>query len=79
MSIYQDYLNEIEERKKQGLNPKPIDGADLITEVINLIKAGSEDGREKLVNFFIYNTIPGTTSAAVEKAKFLKALNIFKI
>jgi aconitate hydratase 2/2-methylisocitrate dehydratase len=26
MNIYNDYLNEIEERKAQGLHPKPIDG-----------------------------------------------------
>ena len=26
MSIYKDYIKEIEERKGQGLAPKPIDG-----------------------------------------------------
>ena len=28
MNIYNDYIKEIEERKVQGLKPKPIDGAD---------------------------------------------------
>ena len=27
MSLYDDYLNEIEDRKAHGLHPKPIDGA----------------------------------------------------
>ena len=38
MSLYQDYLKEIEERKGEGLHPKPIDGGDLLTEVVNQIK-----------------------------------------
>ena len=28
---YKDYIQEIEERKNQGLNPKPIDGAELLS------------------------------------------------
>jgi aconitate hydratase 2/2-methylisocitrate dehydratase len=32
MNIYNDYLQEIEERKGQGLNPKPIDGAELLLQ-----------------------------------------------
>jgi aconitate hydratase 2/2-methylisocitrate dehydratase len=74
MSIYQEYLKEIEERKTQGLNPKPIDGSDLIKEVITLVKNESAEGREEALKFFIYNTIPGTTSAATEKANFLKEI-----
>ena len=38
MSIYKDYLKEIEERKSQGLHPKPIDGADLLSKIIEQIK-----------------------------------------
>jgi len=30
MSLYADYLNEIESRKEQGLNPKPIDDGALV-------------------------------------------------
>ena len=38
MSMYLDYINEIEERKGQGLNPKPIDSGELLTEIISQIK-----------------------------------------
>ena len=30
MSVYSDYLDEIETRRQQGLNPKPIEDAALI-------------------------------------------------
>ena len=74
MSLYTDYLNEIEERKSQGLNPKPIDDGALLSEIIAQIKATGHDHREASVNFFIYNTSPGTTSAAGVKAAFLKEI-----
>ncbi len=74
MSLYQEYLNEIEERKGQGLHPKPIDGAELLSEIINQIKDVNNEYRENSVKFFIYNTLPGTTSAAGVKAKFLKEI-----
>ncbi|WP_312312621.1 bifunctional aconitate hydratase 2/2-methylisocitrate dehydratase [Empedobacter brevis] len=74
MSLYQEYLNEIEERKGQGLHPKPIDGAELLSEIINQIKDVNNEYREDSVKFFIYNTLPGTTSAAGVKAKFLKEI-----
>ena len=38
MSMYKDYINEIQQRETQGLHPKPIDGADLLAEVISQIK-----------------------------------------
>lgn len=74
MSLYADYLNEIETRKSQGLNPKPIDGGDLLAEIVALIKDQSSEHREDCLKFFIYNTIPGTTSAASVKAQFLKEI-----
>ncbi|MDD9915252.1 MAG: bifunctional aconitate hydratase 2/2-methylisocitrate dehydratase [Rhodospirillaceae bacterium] len=74
MSLYTDYLNEIEERKSQGLNPKPIDDGALLSEIIAQIKDTGHEHREASVNFFIYNTIPGTTSAAGVKAAFLKEI-----
>ena len=74
MSIYNDYLNEIEERKGQGLHPKPIDSAELLSEIIAQIKDLNNPNREDSVKYFIYNTLPGTTSAAGEKAKFLKEI-----
>lgn len=74
MNIYQDYIQEIEERKNQGLHPKPIDDAALLSEIIAQIKDVNNEYREDSLNFFIYNTLPGTTSAAGEKAKFLKEI-----
>ena len=74
MSIYKDYLKEIEERKAQGLHPKPIDGADLLSEIIAQIKDSHNEDREESLKFFIFNTIPGTTSAAGVKAAFLKEI-----
>ena len=72
--MYSDYIKEIEERKTQGLHPKPIDTAELLGEIIAQIKDVNNVNREDSLNFFIYNTTPGTTSAAGEKAKFLKEI-----
>lgn len=74
MNIYKDYIKEIEERKEQGLHPKPIDGAELLSVIIAQIKDLDNQYREDSIKHFIYNTIPGTTSAAGEKAKFLKEI-----
>ncbi|WNW02260.1 bifunctional aconitate hydratase 2/2-methylisocitrate dehydratase [Tenacibaculum sp. HL-MS23] len=74
MSIYIEYIKEIEERKTQGLHPKPIDGAELVGKIINQIKDLNNEFREDSLNFFIYNVLPGTTSAAGVKAKFLKEI-----
>ncbi|WP_067145913.1 bifunctional aconitate hydratase 2/2-methylisocitrate dehydratase [Pseudotamlana agarivorans] len=74
MNIYNDYLKEIEERKEQGLHPKPIDGAELLSVIIEQIKDVDNEHREDSLNFFIYNVLPGTTSAAGVKAKFLKEI-----
>lgn len=74
MNIYKDYIKEIEERKDQGLHPKPIDGAELLSEIIAQIKDSGNADRPDSLKFFIYNTLPGTTSAAGVKAKFLKEI-----
>ncbi len=74
MSMYNDYLREIEERKSQGLHPKPIDDATLLDEIIEQIKETDHEHRKDSLKFFIYNTLPGTTSAAGSKAKFLKEI-----
>lgn len=75
MSLYTEYLKEIEVRKNElGLNPKPIDTAELTSEIIAQIKDTGNEHREASLNFFIYNTLPGTTPAAVVKAKFLKEI-----
>ena len=72
MTLYSDYLDEIEDRQKQGLHPKPIDSGELIDALISQIADSESPHREDSLKFLIYNTLPGTTSAAVVKAAFLK-------
>jgi aconitate hydratase 2 / 2-methylisocitrate dehydratase len=74
MSLYEDYLKEIETRKGQGLHPKPIEDAALVEEIVAQIKDTGNQHRQESLKFFIYNTLPGTTSAAGAKAKFLKEI-----
>jgi aconitate hydratase 2/2-methylisocitrate dehydratase len=74
MNLYKEYIKEIEERKGQGLHPKPIDSADLLNEIIVQIKDANNANRADCLKFFIYNTLPGTTPAAGAKAKFLKEI-----
>jgi|TARA_B110000438_G_scaffold303734_1_gene366848 aconitate hydratase 2/2-methylisocitrate dehydratase len=74
MSLYLDYIKEIEDRKNQGLNPKPIDGGELLSEIVTQVKDLNNEHRDDSLKFFIYNTIPGTTSAADVKAAFLKEI-----
>ncbi len=74
MNLYKEYIKEIEERKGQGLHPKPIDSAELLSEIIAQIKDANNSNRKECLHFFIYNTLPGTTSAAGQKAKFLKEI-----
>ena len=74
MSRYSEYRVEIEERKKQVLDPKPIDDAELLSEVITQIKDAHHEHRKDSLDFFIYNVLPGTTSAAAVKAVFLKEI-----
>ena len=79
MSYYSDYLEEIEVRKKDlGLNPKPIDSAELLSEIIAQIKDVGNEQREASLNFFIYNILPGTTPAAGVKSAFLKDIALGK-
>ncbi len=72
MNLYAAYLDEIEERKAEGLHPKPIDDAELTAEIIDQIKDPANPHRNDSLKFFIYNTLPGTTRAAGVKADFLK-------
>ena len=71
---YPEYLQEIQDRETQGLSPKPIDGADLIAEIIEQIKDSAHEHRSASLDFFIFNTLPGTTPAAGKKAAFLKEI-----
>jgi aconitate hydratase 2/2-methylisocitrate dehydratase len=74
MNLYLDYLAEIKSRETQGLAPKPIDDGALVGEIIALIEDAGSEHRKDALNFFIYNTLPGTTSAAGVKAAFLKKI-----
>ena len=74
MSLYTDYLAQIETRRGQGLHPKPIEDADLVEALIAQIVDTEHEHRTDSLHFFIYNTLPGTTSAAGVKAKFLKQI-----
>ena len=79
MELYKNYLDEIESRKNQSLKPKPIDDGSLLKEIIFHIKDSKSEYRKDCLNYFIYNTLPGTTSAAEEKAIFLKEIISNKI
>ncbi|NHN85943.1 bifunctional aconitate hydratase 2/2-methylisocitrate dehydratase [Acetobacter musti] len=74
MSAYSDYLAEIKDRKSQGLAPRPIDDGGLVRDIITLIEDAGNEHRADALRFFIYNTLPGTTSAADVKAAFLKKI-----
>ena len=79
MSLFEAYLKNIEEREKIGLSPKPIDNGDLINEIIINIVDKKSKHRNKSLEFLIYNTLPGTTEAALNKANFLKDIILEKI
>ncbi|MCP4449068.1 MAG: bifunctional aconitate hydratase 2/2-methylisocitrate dehydratase [Myxococcales bacterium] len=74
MSLYTAYLAQIEERKAHGLHPKPIEDADFVEVLIEQIRDAQHEHRADSLHYFIYNILPGTTSAASAKARFLKAI-----
>ncbi len=74
MSLYTEYLAEIKDRKSQDLHPKPIEDGPLVKELIAQIRDTGNAHRDESLKFFIYNTLPGTTSAAGIKAQFLKEI-----
>ena len=74
MSLFNAYLDEIKSRHQQGLQPKPIDDGGLIDEIVAQIKDAGHAHRAQSLDFLIYNTLPGTTSAAGSKARFLKEI-----
>ncbi|MDM9645822.1 bifunctional aconitate hydratase 2/2-methylisocitrate dehydratase [Rhizobium sp. S163] len=74
MNLYLEYLAEIKSRETQGLAPKPIDDGALTGEITALIEDTGSEHRADALKFFIYNTLPGTTSAAGVKAAFLKKI-----
>ena len=74
MTLYARYLEEIETRKAQGLSPKPIDDGALTAEIVAQIRDAAHPHRADSLQYFIYNTLPGTTAAAGVKAEFLKEI-----
>ena len=78
MNIYKNYIKEIKERKSLNLHPKPIESAELLSEIIAQIKDIDHIDREESIQFLIYNVTPGTTSAAAVKANFLKEIILNK-
>ncbi len=56
------------------MHPKPIEDAALVEELISQIQEPGHEHRADSLQFFIYNTLPGTTSAAGVKARFLKEI-----
>ena len=79
MNLYKAYLEEIEKRKSQALKPKPIDNGPMVEQLISQIIDNESPYRKESLDFFIYNIIPGTTSAALVKAKFLKQIILGEI
>ena len=78
MTLYANYLDQIKERKKLGLNPQPIEDAALVEALISQIMDKGHKHRADSLDFFIYNVLPGTTSAASAKAQFLKDIILGK-
>ena len=57
MSLYTDYLDQIQTRKTQGLHPKPIEEAELVAELIHQITDINNEYRAESLNFFVYNVL----------------------
>jgi aconitate hydratase 2/2-methylisocitrate dehydratase len=74
MSLYTEYLREIAQRAEDDLHAKPIEDASLVVALIEQILDPDHPYRDDSLNFFIYNVLPGTTSAAGAKAQFLKRI-----
>ena len=74
MKRFSRYLDEIQEREKIGLSPKPVDSGELLNEIITNILDNKSKYRSQSLNFFIYNVLPGTTAASNVKSKFLKEI-----
>jgi len=55
MSAYENYLKDIEIRKTEGLNPKPIEDSQTVIELISHIKQNNAHKKDCL-DHLIYNT-----------------------
>ena len=74
MNRFSKYLDEINEREIIGLSPKPIDSGELLKEIITNILDNKSKYHSQSLNFFIFNVLPGTTSASEVKSIFLKEI-----
>jgi len=74
MELLEAYFNEIKDRQTQDLSAKPIENGELVKELIREIKSSNSIYRKPALNLLIYNVLPGTTSAAHQKAEFLQDL-----
>ena len=72
MNEYKKYIIENNQRKIDGLHPKPIESGALLKQIIKQIINLEHKNRQESIKFLIYNVTPGTTSAAKIKANFLK-------
>ena len=63
----------------KGLNPKPIDDGALTQRNDRANQDEAHPHRADSLHYFIYNTLPGTTSAAGAKAQFLKQIILGKV
>ncbi|MGB1631053.1 MAG: bifunctional aconitate hydratase 2/2-methylisocitrate dehydratase, partial [Acidimicrobiales bacterium] len=72
MTLYDEYLSESADRALHGLHPKPVDGADLLAEIVGHMEDADSEHRADCLDFFVFNVLPGTTSAAGLKATVLK-------
>ena len=54
MNVYEKYIEENKYRKSIGLNPKPIDSGELLSEIIIKIKDSNHPDREICIHYFIY-------------------------
>jgi aconitate hydratase 2/2-methylisocitrate dehydratase len=59
MSLYNEYIAEIETRKTQGLSAKPIDDGGLIKEIISHIKDANSLERADCLQFFYLQHFAG--------------------
>tara|TARA_B100000925_G_scaffold279509_1_gene249345 strand:+ start:2153 stop:2377 length:225 start_codon:yes stop_codon:yes gene_type:complete len=71
MDLYEEYLDEIQKRKKQGLCAKPIDNGVLAREIISHVKSPNSKQHNQCVDFLIFNMLPGTTKQLVKRLNFL--------
>ena len=53
MGLYDAYLQEIIERSKLGLGPKPIDEGNLLEEIIDIIMEPKSPNRDDAIKHYI--------------------------